>query len=80
MSVQVVVRAAAAAPIDKAMVRDLVAGMTVAQAQQALHSVGDVQVDLWPPWLDRLPQLSFRITVEPVAPSPAASATPSVSQ
>ena len=84
MSVQVVVRAAAAAPIDKAMVRDLVAGMTVAQAQQALHPIGDVQVDLWPPWLDRLPRLSFRISVDTVEPSagPSAkpSATPSASQ
>jgi len=76
MSVQVVVRAAAAAPIDTAMVRDLVAGMTVPQARDALRDIGEVQVDLWPPWLDRLPRLSFRISVDQVAPSPGPSATP----
>jgi hypothetical protein len=54
--------------------------MTVPQAQEALRDVGDVQVDLWPPWLDRLPRLSFRISVDQVAPPPAASATPSASQ
>jgi hypothetical protein len=80
MSVQLVVRAAAAAPIDKAMVRDLVAGMTVPQARDALRPIGDVEVDLWPPWLDRLPRLSFRISVDQVAPSPGLSATPSASQ
>jgi len=62
------------------MVRDLVAGMTVPQAQDALRAIGDVAVELWPPWLDRLPRLSFRIMVEQVVPSAGPSATPAASQ
>lgn len=76
MTLQLSVRAAAAAPIDKAAVRDLVAGMTVPQAKDALRPIGDAEVDLWPGWLDRLPRLPFRISVETVEPSPGASPSP----
>jgi hypothetical protein len=76
MTIAVTVRAAAAAAIDEAAVRDLVAGKTVAEARAALAPLGKLQIKLWPDWLDRLPRLSFRITVETVAPAPAASPTP----
>lgn len=68
MSVQVSVQAAAAAAIDTAAVRDLIAGMSVQEARAALRDIGEIEVDLWPAWLDRLPRLAFRIRVEPVAP------------
>ncbi|MEP6807132.1 MAG: baseplate J/gp47 family protein [Chloroflexota bacterium] len=76
MTIQASVTAASSAPIDEAAVRDLVAGMTVAGARDALRDRGTVTVDLWPPWLDRLPRLAFRISVDQVAPSPGASASP----
>lgn len=76
ITVQVLVRAAAAAPIDADAVRDLVAGKTVDEAQAALRSIGDAEVDLWPAWLDRLPRLPFRISVDIVAASPDPSASP----
>jgi Baseplate J-like protein len=76
MSASVSVRAAAAAAIDEAAVRDRIAGMTVADARAALADLGDVTVDLWPGWLDRLPALSFRISVETVSQGPAPSQNP----
>jgi hypothetical protein len=76
MSIQASVSAAAAAPIDTARVRELVTGMTVKEAQDALSDIGSVEVDLWPPWVDRLPRLSLRISVEQVAPSAGPSASP----
>jgi Baseplate J-like protein len=63
MLIQVSVTAEAAAVIDKAAVRDLVAGKTVEEARTALADLGEIVVDLWPPWVDRLPDLSFRIYV-----------------
>jgi hypothetical protein len=63
--VQVSVTAEAAAVIDEAAMRDLVAGKTVEEARTALAGVGEIVVDLWPPWLDRLPDLSFRIDIIP---------------
>ena len=76
MTIAVSVRAAAAAAIDAAAVRDRVAGMTVAEAQAALAGMGQVEINLWPGWLDRLPRLAFRISVQTVAPAPGASASP----
>ena len=76
MTVAVTVRAAAAAAIDEAAVRDKVAGKTVAEAKDALADQGEVQIDLWPDWLDRLPRIPFRITVGTVAPTDGASPSP----
>ena len=76
MTIAVSLRAAAAAAIDKAAVRDLVAGKTVAETMAVLADRGKVLVALWPGWLDRLPRIPFRISVEAVAPSPAATASP----
>jgi hypothetical protein len=84
LEVPVTVTAAAAAEIDEAQVRDRIAGMTVAEARTELDSLGEIAVDLWPPWVDRLPLLTFRIeiTQEVQAPdeSPPASATQTLSQ
>jgi hypothetical protein len=71
--VQVSVTAEAAAVIDHEAVRDLVAGKTVEEARQALAGLGDIDVDLWPPWVDRLPDLSFRIDVQEEVREPAGS-------
>jgi hypothetical protein len=76
MTVAVSVTASAAAAIDEVAVRDKVAGMTKDQAEAALADRGQVKIDLWPGWLDRLPRISFRISVKTVAPAPAASPSP----
>lgn len=72
------VSAAAAATIDEAALRDRVAGLTVDEARAELADLGQIDVDLWPPWLDRLPRLAFRIGVETVAESPGESPSESV--
>jgi hypothetical protein len=76
MTIAVTVRAAAAAAIDVTAVRDRVAGMTVAEAKTALADQGQVEIKLWPDWLDRLPRIPFRISIETVAPANAASPSP----
>ena len=76
MTVSVTVRAAAAAAIDEAAIRDKVAGKTVAEAKAALAGEGEVRIDLWPDWVDHLPRIPFRITVRVVAPSGGASPSP----
>ncbi|MEO8638766.1 MAG: baseplate J/gp47 family protein [Chloroflexota bacterium] len=76
------VTAAAAAEIDEAQMRDRIAGLTVPEAKAELAPQGDVEVDLWPAWLDRLPRLTFRIDiteeVQTPTESPGQSAVPSV--
>ena len=62
--------------------RDRIAGMTIEEAKAELDSLGDVGIDLWPSWVDRLPRLTFRIDIvkdvqaptESPGPSPTASA------
>ena len=76
MTVSVTIRAAAAAAIDEAAIRDTVAGKTVAEAKAALATQGKVQIDLWPGWLDSLPRIPFRITVSTVTPSNGVSPSP----
>ena len=76
MTISVTVRAAAAAEIDEAAVRDQVAGMTKAEAKAALADRGEVTIELWPGWLDRLPRIPFRIAINPVAPTDSASPSP----
>jgi hypothetical protein len=76
ITIAVSVRAAAAAAIDEVVVRDQVAGMTRDEARAALLSRGQVAIDLWPGWLDRLPRIPFRISVVTGLPPPAASPSP----
>lgn len=76
MTVSVSVRAAAAAAIDEAAVRDKVAGKSRAEAGAALADLGTVRIDLWPGWVDSLPRIPFRITVRTVAPTGGASPSP----
>ncbi|MEX1072302.1 MAG: hypothetical protein WED86_01260 [Chloroflexota bacterium] len=71
--VNAAVTAAAAADIDDVAVRDRVAGLTIDEARTALAELGEIDVDLWPSWQDRIPRLAFRISVETVAPSPGES-------
>jgi hypothetical protein len=67
---EVRVTARAANVIDEATIRSLVAGLSIADAGRALSDYEDVQIDLWPPWVDHLPQIGLRITVRAVQPAP----------
>lgn len=76
LDVTATVRAAAAGAIDEANVADRIAGLTVEEARVALAPLGEIEVKLWPGWLDRLPRLTFRISVETLAPSTGQSPSP----
>ena len=69
LQVQVTVSGVAATTIDEGAVRSAVAGMTSDEARAALAGLGKVHIDLWPGWVDRLPKLAFRITVQTLPPS-----------
>ena len=80
LQVQASVTAAAATKIDKAQVRDRIAGKTVEEARRELQPLGDVEIDLWPAWVDGLPRLTFRIDVKQVVQAPDQSPGPSPGQ
>lgn len=72
------VTAASAPIIDPDAVRDLVAEQTPEDAEAALAHIGPASVILWPGWVDRVPGLRWRISVEIGSPPvPAASASAS---
>ncbi|MBA3689441.1 MAG: baseplate J/gp47 family protein [Chloroflexi bacterium] len=74
------VTAAAAAMIDGAQARDRIAGLTVPEAKAQLAPLGDIAIDLWPGWVDRLPGLTFRIDIREEVQTPIESPGPSVNQ
>jgi hypothetical protein len=69
LTVSVTVRGVAAAAIDEGAIRNQIAGMTRDEARAALADLGQVEVDFWPGWVDRVPRLGFRISVTKVVPS-----------
>ncbi|MGH6691487.1 MAG: baseplate J/gp47 family protein, partial [Gammaproteobacteria bacterium] len=68
VAVAVQVRATAAAIIDADAVRTRSAGLTTDEAEATLADLGTIEVELWPGWVDRVPGLGFRVTVEAVVP------------
>jgi Baseplate J-like protein len=65
--VPVTVSAQATAQVDLAAIRERILGMTPEEAQAELSGVGSVNVQLWPGWVDRIPRLDWRVSVEIVA-------------
>jgi hypothetical protein len=74
------VTALAGTEIDEAKVRDQIAGKTLAEAQAELRPLGDIEIDLWPSWVDRLPLLTFRIDITEVVQTPDESPPASPTQ
>jgi len=69
--VQTTVTADAVPDLDQESIRRSLVGMTAAQVQAALASIGPASVDLWPGWVDRLPRIDWRISIS-VVPAEAA--------
>jgi hypothetical protein len=65
LDVQVTVTALAARRIDEAAVRELIRGKTIAEATAELDGLGDIKIDLWPAWVEKVPVLDFRIDIVP---------------
>lgn len=80
LEVQVTVTALAALRIDEAGVRQRIAGKTIQEAQTELEPLGEVDIKLWPAWVDRLPRLEFRIEIVPAAQRPQESPPASPAQ
>jgi hypothetical protein len=66
MTVDVLVSAETDPVLDEAAIRERVAGRTPAEVEAALEGLGEVTVRLWPDWVDRVPQLQFRIEIRSV--------------
>ncbi|HEX2194898.1 MAG TPA: baseplate J/gp47 family protein, partial [Candidatus Limnocylindria bacterium] len=64
MVVRVRVTAEADPVLDAESIRSQVDGMTEAEAEAALSSLGAVDVVLWPGWVDRVPDIAWRVSVE----------------
>jgi hypothetical protein len=64
VEVRVTVTALAEPIIDTEAVRSMVSGLTEPDAEQALTDLGTIEIDLWPGWVDRVPQLAWRVDVQ----------------
>jgi hypothetical protein len=62
--VQTQVKADALPNFDRAAVPGMVSGKTSEDAVAALRPIGAATVDLWPPWVDHVPGLEWRIRVD----------------
>jgi hypothetical protein len=62
--VHVQVTAEAVPQYDESSIPGRIAGRTADRAEQELASIGRTTVTLWPFWVDRVPQLEWRINVD----------------
>jgi hypothetical protein len=77
VEVEVVVTAEADPALDETAIRDRVVGLSEPEAEAALAPLGEVDVELWPGWVDRVPQLGWRIELRiEDGPIPSGSASP----
>ncbi|MEP7041140.1 MAG: baseplate J/gp47 family protein [Chloroflexota bacterium] len=63
LEVQVSATALAALAVNEAQIRNRIKGKTIAEAKLELSELSDVQMDLWPGWVDKVPVLDFRIEI-----------------
>jgi hypothetical protein len=61
--VQTTVAADAVPDLDQENIRRSLVGMTAGEVRQALAPIGPADVSLWPGWVDRIPRLDWRISV-----------------
>jgi hypothetical protein len=61
--VQTTVTADAVPDLDQENIRRGLVGMTAGEVRQALAPIGPADVSLWPGWVDRIPRLDWRISV-----------------
>ena len=68
LRIEATVAATAVADIDEEAIRQRAAGLTVDEALTQLAELGELEIKLWPAWVDHVPGLTMRITVLPVPP------------
>jgi hypothetical protein len=74
--VQAVVTAEAVPDFDPSAIAGQVAGRTKRDAEQRLSSIGEATVTFWPFWVDRVPSLEWRVSVDVQAVEPVESIQP----
>jgi hypothetical protein len=73
LRIEAAVAATAVAEIDEEAIRQRAAGLTVGEARTELAELGELEIKLWPAWVDHVPGLTMRITVLPVPPEASES-------
>ena len=73
LRIEATVAATAVADIDEEAIRQRAAGLTVGEARTELSELGELEIKLWPAWVDHVPGLTMRITVLPVPPEASES-------
>lgn len=63
LEIRVTATALAALAVDEAQIRSRIKGKLRAEAVAELSELSDVQIDLWPGWIDKVPELDFRIEI-----------------
>ncbi len=75
--VPVTVRGRSLPAVDESEVLERTRGLSAEAAEAALAGIGEVSVELWPGWVDSVPQLEWRVDVRidelDAAPQPSAS-------
>jgi hypothetical protein len=71
LTVMVNVTAAAVPDVDVDALRKELAGMTATEAEAALDQIGPSTVNLWPAWVERIPRLDWRTSIDVQAAEPA---------
>jgi hypothetical protein len=71
MTVAATVTAAAVPDVNVDALRRELAGKTADEAEGLLGKIGPSTVELWPPWVDRVPRLDWRISIDVQAAEPA---------
>lgn len=64
MTVSATVTAEATPDVNDAALRAQLAGLTADEAEAALAHIGPATIELWPFWVDRVPQLDWRISID----------------
>ena len=73
LRIEATVAATAVTDIDEEAIRQRAAGLTVDEALTQLAELGELEIKLWPAWVDHVPALTMRITVLPVPPEASES-------
>ncbi len=73
LRIEATVGATAVADLDEDAIRQRAAGLTEDEARAELAEVGELEIELWPQWVDRIPRLTMRITVLQGAPDAGGS-------
>jgi hypothetical protein len=70
LTVATTIIAAAVPDVDVEALRQELAGKTASEAEELLEPIGPSTVELWPMWVDRIPRLDWRITIDVQAAGP----------